>query len=93
MSHVAVGHRCDQVAMDLLDMSVTQIAPLRRADVGYEWQVAGGIPLWGHRRPAGGNASIVTPPREWKGPEVTLTDFTCLAGTLFSDISAIVMIV
>ena len=27
-----------------------QIAPLRRADVGYGWQVAGGIPPLAHRR-------------------------------------------
>ena len=54
------------------------IPPLahRRADVGYGWQVAGGIPPLGHRRATGGKTSIVTPPREWKGPEVTLTDFT-----------------
>ena len=30
----------------------TQIAPLRRPDVGYERQVAGSIPLLGQRWPA-----------------------------------------
>ena len=29
--------------------AVSQIAPLRRADVGYGWQVAGGIPPLAHR--------------------------------------------
>ena len=59
-------------------------------DVGYERQVAGGIPLLGQRWPATGKASIVTPPREWKGPEVgpevTLTDCTCLVIVRFSQI-------
>ena len=54
----------------------SQVVFHRWPTVGPTLDMGGRLQAVFHRWVTGGKTSIVTPPREWKGPEVTLTDFT-----------------